>query len=297
MKISASHQGIGKTAGTLIAAIIFLAATVVIEIAPASTNKTATLSSESTPVHSGVSTDSTGSSTSNMGDNVAIVVDATVVDKTTPDAPSGYTTYIYNLAITDVNIESFLVTPDGFKVFTTSNATYGTSLALAMKWPLHSTTLGPGQSASGQVSFQVPNGQLPTKLEYGNTTQSVDALATNLPQPTQWVSTVDYANATLQGTGQSEYLIVTMIPNSIPFYYSADGMLVTITLQAFVPNATSINVTSVAVANYGFRAISVTPALPVLVPNDGTKVTLTLRLSLPQDSLDVQDLVLIVTTS
>ena len=239
---------------------------------------------------------SSNSSTSSEGTAV-LVVSSTTLDRTTADTHPGYITYIFNLTITNRGSKGFPVTPGEFRAATETNSTYGDSFALAIRQPLRSVTLDPNESTTGQVSFAMPVNQFPTRVEFESSLPMVEAFTGSLPQSSQWVSTIDYANATLDGPHGGEYLIVTTIRHSVTFYYSTERMVLTVMLQAFVPNATGIRITSIAVSNHDFDVISVVPALPVSVPDDGTKVILTLSLSLPQESVDVQELGLTVSCS
>lgn len=217
------------------------------------------------------------------------------VDKLSYDAPSGYTIYIYDVTITNTGTVSHLVDELGFTLISTSNAVYAFTLALAIRQSLPSVQLSPGQHTSGQIAFQVANGDTPAKLEY-KIPFDVDELVTNLPQPTRWVSSVTYADVTLQGNVSSYYLASATVVNQTEFFYSTDRMVVNITLQAF-NQVESIQVVAISVANADFKIVSVNPALPATAKGDTTETSFALVLTMPQASVDIQDLCFTVVTT
>ncbi len=268
-----------------------------IQVTPSTTQQTTTAvqQTSSTPIASSTS----ATQASEQSGPLNIRVTQVTVDQTSIGSQSGYTTYIYDVTITDTDSVSHYIFPSAFKLISTTNAAYQFKIDLAERQSLPpSITLSPGQHVSGQISFQAPNGEQPAKLEYSFPPEFVDVFSSSLPQPTRWVSYVVLARASIQGNASSHYFVSADIQNaSTGIYYSTDVIPVKIALTSLGNDIASIKITSVMVANQGFKVSSVTPALPVTVAGNGQEVDFIVNLTLPQASVNADTLNLALATA
>ena len=220
-----------------------------------------------------------------------------VVERVTADpveASEGHTILIYDLTITNTDTISHLVSAFGFQLVTANNSVYSLSFAIAVRRLLPSVTLEPQQHASGQVSFEVPNGELPSRLEFGIGPQAV---VSSLPQPSAWVSRILDADVKFVGAVTGFPLVAfASVQNSTSYFYTGDVVSLQLALSYYGSGST-VKVTSVALMDSGFNVIQTAPPLPITVNGGDKEVDLVVYVSVPQSVLNGTSLHLQVTTS
>lgn len=293
-----ARVAIGKIAGVGIVVVVVVVALV----------GAAALGSGTHPTSSQTTTSSTNAlRTASASGPMSIMVTRTTLDQTTADSQTGDTVYIYDLTLTG-NDSSAL--PSGAPYFTITDgngAVYNATNDPTVRQPLPQSTLSIGQQTEGQLAFQLPNGDQPAKLGYGAPAEGVAVSVTNLPPPSNWVSSVEGVSANLpSNSATSNYFVTASIANSIDdLYYSTDTIPVNITITPYnyddiVGQALpDITVTSITATTLGFSVASVSPPLPVTVSVNGNlaEVDITVYVSLPSASVNVQTLELALSTT
>ena len=221
-------------------------------------------SSSSSPASSAVLVSSSGAP-------LQITVKETVSDG--PEAAAGEDAYIYVLTLTNTGTRSYGVNSSFITLITSSAGVYDSAPFLqAMLHSLSAVTLIEGQSTSGQVAFQFPSTQTPSKLEFKNLAQGVDELVANLPVPSAWVSNIGLPSSTLTGPNSGFLSIGYSLGNDTFYYYTGE----IITLHASIsdlftkgPASVTLNTLALASSDTGFTLLSISPNLPLTVDAGG----------------------------
>ena len=176
--------------------------------------------------------------------------------------------YIYDVTLADNGQSSYSVDLLYFTMVTASNSVYDATVALAFQHSLPVVTLNPGQKTSGQVAFQFPRSETPSKLEY-KVPFSVDEFITNLPTPTIAVSEPNFAITTnVQGTtnayGGQDLTAFSSIQNTTFYFYTGQAIAIKVALTNF-DTGTTVTVNSITVATAGLSISQISPSLPITV--------------------------------
>ena len=222
-------------------------------------------------------------------------MDTAALDKV--DAQSAWKIYLYSVTI--VNLDSVGHIPNAvyFSLISNKDAVYDIVSDPAIRQQIPSQEVFPGQHVSGQIAFQIPDGEQPSRLLYYNPDESINITMYSLPPPSVWVSEIYGASASVQGAGAGAYRVSASLQNHSVWYYSTDNVWVTVTIASYNSQTPSIQITSIAVSNQEFGILTTRPTLPYIVRGDGTTYAIDLALALPQVSVNAQTLNLLVTTS
>jgi hypothetical protein len=247
-----------------------------------SSQSTATSSSTS----SSPSTTATTSSTSqSQGGPLLISIARAISDS--PEASAGSKAFIYDVSITNMGSGSYDVNPLYFTMITASNSVYDSTFFLAIRQSLSAVTLNQGQTTSGQIGFQIPNGQTPSKLEFNNQFESVDEFVTGIPQPTVWVSEPNCCSGqiTLTGTDSGQLLATYSFSNNTEFFYTGDIITLKVGLNDFYSfGSVTLNTLTLASSDTGFILSSISPSLPITVTAGGSEVDVYVYIVAPSSS-------------
>jgi hypothetical protein len=236
------------------------------------TSQTSSASSTSASSTSSSTTSSTISTTSSPGP-LAIVISQTSSDP--PEAQTGNSIFIYNVAFTNNGQSSYSVDELFFTMITVSNSVYNVAFVFAIQQNLPSVTLNPGQKTSGQIAFQIPSTETPAELEY-NVPDSIDEFVTNLPMPSSSVSEPNIEITTnVQGTtnayGSQDLSAFSSIQNNTFYFYTGQIIAIKVALTD-VDSGTTVTVNSIASNTTGLSLNQITPSLPVMVTGSGNEV-------------------------
>jgi hypothetical protein len=222
-----------------------------------------------------------------------IVVTQATVDQTPLDAQPGYSVLIYNVTITNP-IDSNARYTSGLLYFSltgSTNAPYVHVVVPSVKEWLPPILIGPGEHASGQIAFRGPSNELPMKLEYRNSGELVDETVTDLPQPTNWVTEVGAAKATVSGAAGGSYIAKASVQNTAGYnlFFSNNTTPIRVGVTSVGSGAPSVTVNSISV-DHGFTVASVTPALPKTLVGDGQEVDFIVTVRATPSSVNVDTL-------
>jgi hypothetical protein len=193
-----------------------------------------------------------------------ITVNETISDS--PEASAGGNAYIYDVTITNTGSGSYDVNPTYFTMVTSSNSRYDSTILRAMRQSLPEVTLNQGQSATGQIAFQLPKTQTPSRLEFVDQPESVDESLVGLPQPTVWVSEPEPGRVTLSGTQSGDLSATYTFSNDTLFYYTGDVIALEVAVNNFqLSGSVALNSLALASSDTGFTLSSISPSLPVAI--------------------------------
>ncbi len=211
------------------------------------------------------STTSTTTSTSqSQGSPLQITVSKTISDP--PEASTGENAYIYDVALTNTGSVSYDVNPSYFTLVTASNSVYDSTSFLAIRQSLSAVTLNHGQCASGQIAFQIPNTQVPSRLEFKDQIKSVDEFVVGLPQPMVWVSEPVRGRISLTGGESVGLSAAYTFSNSTLFYYTGDVIALEVALNDFhISGSIALFTLTLPSSDTGFTLLSINPPLPAVV--------------------------------
>lgn len=201
------------------------------------------------------------------------------------DAPSGNSYYIFTVDASYSGSGTWDVSPFYFQLVSNSSAVYSTTFALGVGNSMSAVTLSAGQHDVGQIAFELPTGQVPSKLDYTDELSNVKLEVSSLPQVSSWVSMISYPEVNVQGASSLSVFAYGSIQNSTTLYYNGDtiSVKVAITYNAF-PSSNSISVTSITDSDQGLTVSSIQPPLPVTVNGNGQEVDITVNVIAPSSS-------------
>ncbi len=151
---------------------------------------------------------------------------------------TGQTDWLLTVHVTDVSLNDQAVQPGLFVLTSSSNANYwafsGNAVA-SLQNIFNYVRLAQGQVASGQLAFELPNGETPAKLSYSSTnpTLSVIGTTTNIPAANSTVSHVEVGGPLNGGiiiTGTNSSHLNAVAINGTDYFYSDETVAVTIQL-------------------------------------------------------------------
>ncbi|MFH0848077.1 MAG: hypothetical protein V1857_01060, partial [archaeon] len=187
------------------------------------------------------------------------------------------------------------VYPDKFQLVTSSSSVYGPAFPPSKSNPLRDVILSNGQHDVGQVAFNVPNGQMPSKVEYIDQVSNIKVESNSVPQISSWVSYVYSAEISLQRPKDSFIIVSGTIQNvGTRYYYTGDIISVKVSITYI--GANPISLTSITDSDKGFTIQNIQPALPVSVTGNGQQVNLVVNVIAPSSTY-VGALHLIITVS
>ena len=239
---------------------------------------------------------------------VSVEVKETTVDRTS-DATNGSVFYIFDVTLTGNDSVSHPVNGSYFTLIGRSNATYDASADRAVRVVLPAATLARGQSATGQLAFQLPDSDQPAGLEYQAPVQGVKVTVSPLPPPSRWVFSISAVKATwVADSTNSYYFAGAVVQNeSSGLYYSTDTLSVKVELTPYKTDDVvtdgfpDLVVTAAAVSDPGFSISSISSPLPVTVSGSGNEVDfvadITLPNFLPNSSANVGTLSIVLSTN
>ena len=186
--------------------------------------------------------------------NGPLQIAVTDVVKSTISSPAGQSGYIYYIQITDTDSQSHFVNPFNFQLISNSNTVYSPGIVIGSDNLLNSLTLSPGQHTTGQVAFNVVNGDTPGKLEYKYELESIDEFVTGLPQPSGYVSEVDGLIVNMPAT-LIGLIPTTEINSSI---YATPGQILSFVIQfsTVLCNLGTLAIGSMDITTAGFSILS-----------------------------------------
>jgi hypothetical protein len=190
---------------------------------------------------------------------------------------------------------SWDVYPFNFQLVSNSSSVYPPVITLSEKTPLSDVTLSNGQHDVGQVAFNLPNGEVPSKLEYLSKFPSIK-VETIIPQVSSWVSTVSFAEVSVRANGLPVFATGSI--QNIGPYYTGEvvAVKVTVTYSGFSGvSPSSISVTTISDSD-GFTISKIEPSLPLTVNLNGQEVDIVVSLVAPPFSYS-GNLHLVVTVS
>jgi len=221
----------------------------------------------------------------------SIQVTKVVIDQTSNR--SSY--YILSIDASYSGSANWHVYPDKFQLVTSSSSVYGTTFTLSESNPLRDVILSNGQHNVGQVAFEVPSGQTPSKVEYIDLVSNIKVESNSVPQISSWVSSVYSVKISLQNPPNRSYVVARgTIQNPKTCYYTGDIISVKVFITYIGVNP--ISLISITDSDKGFTIQNVQPSLPVSVPGNGQEVSLIVNVVAPSSSYS-GDLHLIVTVS
>jgi hypothetical protein len=236
-------------------------------------------------------------STSSSNPSQSIQVKQVTIDQA--NAPKGNSYYILTIDASYSGSGDWDVNPLYFQLVSSYSRVYTTVFALSETNSLSAVTLSNGQHDFGQISFELPNGQTPSILEYRDSLSGLNIDVTDIPQASSWVSSVYFAEVSLQNPRGLSVFATGSIQNAETFYYTADTVSVKIALTYIAfqgVNPSSISVTSITDSDQGFSISSVSPSLPVTVNGNGQEVDIIVNVLVPSSSYS-GNLHLVVTVS
>jgi hypothetical protein len=174
---------------------------------------------------------------------------------------------------------SWNVYPFNFQLVSNSSSVYPPVITLSEKTPLSDVTLSNGQHDVGQIAFDLPNGEIPSKLEYLSKFPSIK-VETTIPQVSSWMSTVSFAEVSVRNVnGLSPFATGTI--QSIGPYYTGEVVVVKVTVRWV--GLSSISVTAISDSD-GFMISKIEPSLPLTVKGNGQEVDIVVSLVAPPSS-------------
>jgi len=223
---------------------------------------------------------------------LSINVTQTALDP--PEASTGHVVYIYSIVIVDTDATNHHINPINFELLSSSKTIYQSSTVMAMRQALQSVTLSTNQRASGQIAFQIVNGDTPSQLEYNYSLESVNVIVTNLPVPSSQVSLINFGFATVVGNqciqpneprcmshvNAQIYVENSSSPASAGYFYTGDVIYLKLTVTNL--NSAPINITSITDSDSGFQIVGITPRLPVTL--DSSEFDITVYITAPSVS-------------
>jgi hypothetical protein len=192
---------------------------------------------------------------------------------------------------------SWNVYPFNFQLVSNSSSVYPPVSTLSEKTPLSDVTLSNGQHDVGQIAFNLPNGETPSKLEYLSQLPSIKVETSSIPQVSSWVSAVSFAEVSVRDVNGLPVFATAMIQNIGP-YYTGEVVVVkvTVTYRGFSGvSPSSILVTTISDSD-GFTISKIEPSLPLTVNLNGQEVDIVVSLVAPSFSYS-GNLHLVVTVS
>lgn len=191
--------------------------------------------------------------------------------------------YILSIDASYSGSANWHVYPGKFQLVTSSLSVYGTTFTSSESNPLREVILSNGQHNVGQVAFNVPNGQTPSKVEYIDQVSNIKVESNPVPQISSWVSYVYSAEISLQSPKQSFVIASGTIQNlGTRYYYTGDIISVKVSITYI--GANPISVTSITDSDKGFTIQNIQPSLPVNVPGNGQQVSLIVNVIAPPSS-------------
>jgi hypothetical protein len=213
-----------------------------------------------------------------------IAVTKVVLDQTS--AKSGNSYYLLTVDASYSGDGSWNVHPLDFQLVSSSSSVYQPAIALSEKTALGDVTLSNGQHDVGQIAFNLPNGEIPSKLEYLGKLPSMKAEASSIPQVSSWVSKVFFAEVSVRDANGLPVFATGSIQNPGPWYYTGEVVVVKVTVRysaVFGVNPSSISVTTISDSD-GFMTSKIEPSLPITVNGDGQEVDIAVSLVAPSFS-------------
>lgn len=205
----------------------------------------------------------------------------------TADAPSGNSYYILSVDASYSGADTWNVHPFNFQVVSSSSSVYPATQVLSERNPLSDVTLSNGQHDVGQLAFELPHGQAPSKLEYIAQFPTIKIEIDSIPQASRWVSSITYAVVNFQTSTGSSHVFGGALAACSGFYYTGDTITVKIPLSYTAYSGiypSSVTVTSVVESDQGFTISSVQPSLPLTVAGNGREVDIIVNIPAPQYS-------------
>lgn len=202
------------------------------------------------------------------------------------DAPSGNSYYILTVDASYFGSGTWDVNPFNFQLVSNSSAVYSTTYDIAVGNSMSAVTLSAGQHDIGQIAFELPNGQVPSKLDYIDQLSNVKVEISSIPEVSSWISSVSFAEVNVQGASSLSVSAYGYIQNSTTWYYNRDTISVKIAVTYYqeLSGPNSITVTSIADSDQGFTVSSTQPSLPVNLNGNGQEVDITVNVVAPSSS-------------
>jgi hypothetical protein len=172
------------------------------------------------------------------------------------------------------------VYPFDFQLVSNSSSVYPPIRAFSEKTPLSDVTLSNGQHDVGQIAFNLPNGEVPSKLEYLSQLPTIKVETNSIPQVSSWVSTVSFAEVSVRNVNGLSPFATGTIQNSGP-YYTGEVVVVKVTVRWV--GLSSISVTAISDSD-GFTISKIEPSLPLTVKGNGQEVDIVVSLVAPPSS-------------
>ena len=212
--------------------------------------------------------------------------------------------YILNVDASYSGSGTWTVNPSDFELVSASSTVYTvlSNIIVGMTAPMSEVDLANGQQAVGQLAFQLPAGQTPSKLEYLDQSANINVSSQGMPQTLSYVcqSPSVYVGASASSvSGSSAQLKYGIYPSS--GYYFSGGQItlpIVASLDAFAGTQTNTEVTSITTNSSGVEVTQVQPALPAMLNSGGylQSTPLNVTISTPS-SMCVQEVNLQVTIS
>jgi hypothetical protein len=198
-------------------------------------------------------------------------------------AANGNSYYLLTVDASYSGDGSWSVHPLDFQLISSSSSVYQPTIALSVKTALSDVTLSNGQHDIGQIAFGLPNGEIPSKLEYLSQLPAIKVETSSIPQASSWVSKVFFAEVTVRDANGLLVFATGSIQNNGMWYYTGEVVVVkvAVTYSAISGvNPTSISVTAISDSD-GFPTSKIEPSLPLTVNGDGQGVDIVVSLVAP----------------
>jgi hypothetical protein len=210
-----------------------------------------------------------------------IEVTKVVLDQTSVTNGNSY--YLLTVDASYSGDGSWNVHPLDFQLVSSSSSVYQPAIALSEKTALSDVTLSNGQHDIGQIAFDLPNGKVPSKLEYLSQLPTIKVETSSIPQVSSWVSTVSFAEVSVRDANGLPVFATGSIQNTGMWYYSGEVVVVKVAVTyAAVSgvNPSSISVTTISDSD-GFATSKIEPSLPLTVNGNGQEVDIVVSLVAP----------------
>jgi hypothetical protein len=216
---------------------------------------------------------------------MTISVNNVIEDKVS--APQDHTTYIYDIDMLNNDNLRHSNSLGYFQLVTNTNSAYSTTVALSIRQPLQIVDLAPAQHDRGQIAFEIPNSEVPSKLEYINRVESIDTSVDNLPNPSTSVSSLIASEVNVEGDSSLPVSALAFDQCSCLYHYSGEPITIKISLNyngISGINPESVRITSITNGDPGFQITNISPSLPITLDLNSRSVDVLVTLSSPSYS-------------
>jgi len=169
------------------------------------------------------------------------------------------------------------VYPLDFELVSNSSSVYRPASTWDERTPISDVTLSDGQHDVGQIAFNLPNGEVPSKLEYLSQLPNIKVETSSIPQVSSWVSIVPSAEVSVRNVNGLSPFATGTIQNIGP-YYTGEVVVVKVTVRWV--GLSSISVTAISDSD-GFTISNIEPSLPLTVKGNGQEVDIVVSLLAP----------------